>query len=149
MPERLICLAGHGDIAAGVASAATLIMGPSDDLRTAPSYTGDVDELRAYLDGLLDEIGPDGRLILVSDLMGGSVSNTMLAYDADPRVSQIAGMTLSMVLELIAEDPVTADGAFDPGFVERVRSMVTPLPLPTTTGTDAGDPAGPTEEEDF
>jgi mannose/fructose-specific phosphotransferase system component IIA len=147
MAKRLICLAGHADIAAGVASAATLIMGDSDELRAAPSYTGDVDELRRFVDGLLDEIGDDGSLIIVTDLAGGSPSNTLLAYRDDPRVHQFAGMTLSLVIELLADDPLAGGGTFDSAFTERIRSTVTPLPRPIESPSDSGQ--SPTEEEDF
>jgi fructoselysine and glucoselysine-specific PTS system IIA component len=136
MTTRLISLAGHGDIAAGVKSAADLIVGQRGDLRTAPPYTGDTDELRAHVEGLLEEIGEDGSLVLVTDLLGGSVSNTLLNYQDDRRVQHFTGMTLALVLELVTADPTDDEGRFPAAFVERIRTAVTPLPLRQQTTND-------------
>jgi len=149
MTTRLISLAGHGDIAAGVKSATDLIIGQRAELRIAPAYTGDTDELRAHVDGLLAEIGEEGSLILVTDLLGGSVSNTLLSYQSDPRVRHFTGMTLSLVLELMTRDPKNGDEAFPADFVERIRSSVTPLPFTRPRGAAPRSPEQPRTEEDF
>ncbi|WP_424466624.1 PTS sugar transporter subunit IIA [Pseudoclavibacter helvolus] len=136
MTKQLVALAGHGDIAPGMRSAATLILGERDDLRALPSYSGDVNAIRHHVDALLDELGDADTLILVSDLLGGSVSNTLLEYQHDNRVHQITGMTLSLVLELLTTQPVSADGAIDAALMDRARAAVTVLPLPHSDQED-------------
>ncbi|NYF12021.1 fructoselysine and glucoselysine-specific PTS system IIA component [Pseudoclavibacter sp. JAI123] len=136
MTKQLVALAGHGDIAAGMRSAASLILGERDDLRAFPPYSGDVDAVRRHVEALLSEVGSTGTLILVSDLVGGSVSNTLLEYQQDPRVHQITGMTLSLVLELLTTQPITTSASIDPALIDRIRATVSVLPHPHTDQED-------------
>lgn len=109
MTKQLVLLASHGNLAAGMASAVEVIIGKRPQLRTAAPYTGDMDELATCVNCALTEVGPGGELIIITDLDGGSVNNTMLPFVAKGNVQLVTGMNLGLVLEVLLSAPTGRD----------------------------------------
>lgn len=121
---RRILLATHGRMADGVMSAVRLIMGENSKLDVVNAYlNGDppTEELAAYFAAVKTE----DTVIVLTDLLGGSVNKEVFPYLECPNVFVIAGFNLAMVLELAAmgaEEAVTAEFCRD--LVEAGRSQV-------------------------
>lgn len=121
---RRILLATHGRMADGVLSAVRLIMGNTARLDVINAYLDGeppTQELRAYFDGL----GEADTVIVLTDLLGGSVNKEVFPYLERPGVFVIAGFNLAMALELAAmgeDEAVTEE--FCRELVETGRSQV-------------------------
>ncbi len=92
-------LATHGRMADGVLSAVRLIMGDTAQMDVVNAYldgTPPTRELKEYFDG----VGESDTVIVLTDLLGGSVNKEVFPYLERPGVFVIAGFNLAMVLEL-------------------------------------------------
>ena len=98
-----IVLMSHGPLAAGMHETSKLFMG--DDI---PQYTylclnaGDSPEdFDAALAEKIKEVDTGEGVILIADLMGGTPCNRAMMLLMNPGVELIAGMNLSIVLQLL------------------------------------------------
>ncbi|MGC3954554.1 MAG: hypothetical protein QM804_09925 [Propionicimonas sp.] len=114
-----ILIAGHGEIAAGVLSAAQLILGPIDQVETlaltvdlAPETFGD----QVVAAGERLDTG-DG-LVILTDLRGGTPFNQSALATRDRRWAVVCGLSLPMFIQAI-ESRVTADL---PDLIEQVKA---------------------------
>jgi mannose/fructose/sorbose-specific phosphotransferase system IIA component len=98
-----IIVAGHGNFASEIISVVESIMGKQKCLEAVSVRAGEGEHaLRSKLDAVLNMTEIDEVLIL-SDIFGGSVSNTCL-YFAEGMRSQVAvvtGVNLPMVLKVL------------------------------------------------
>lgn len=133
MKKRIVALASHGSLAQGMLDACTLIQGERDDLVAAAPYSGDTAALTRFVNELLDRVGEDGHLILVTDLFGGSVNNTLAAFVTDPRVTVVTGMNLALVLEIVASGATGVDDRV----IDAARNALVPVrPAPVAATED-------------
>lgn len=132
-----ILIACHGPLAAAFKASAELILGEQERIVAAPPYSGDMDELERALRSSLDAVGPEGRLVVLTDLLGGSV-NTRLATVRDERITLIAGANLGLLLEV-------ATTLTDPDDTEAVAAIVGRA----SDGLQVVDPTADTREDDF
>ena len=100
---KKILLATHGKLAEGLKSAITLIVGEQDDITFINAYVGDLnfeEELVKYLAEITDE----DTLIVMTDLFGGSVNQTILRKLELNKSYLITGVNLAVLLELALMD---------------------------------------------
>ena len=100
---KKILLATHGKLAEGLKSAITLIVGEQDDITFINAYVGDLnfeEELVKYLAEITDE----DTLIVMTDLFGGSVNQTILRKLDLNKSYLITGVNLAVLLELALMD---------------------------------------------
>ena len=121
---RRILLATHGRMADGVLSAVRLIMGDTAKMDVINAYldgTPPTREFKEYFDG----VGESDTVIVLTDLLGGSVNKEVFPYLERPGVFVIAGFNLAMVLELasMGEDEAVTE-EFCRELVETGRSQV-------------------------
>lgn len=103
MAEPLVVLAGHAGFAAGALDAVEMILGPQDGVH-AVGLTPDQDpgEVVSAVAEATD--GHPGRVLLLTDLLGGSPGNALAAaFLADERFELLAGVNLPMLLELLTK----------------------------------------------
>lgn len=96
-----IVLVSHGSLANGLKDAAEMIIGPQDHVRTVGmDPAADLDSLRSHIEALAAEVGTDGGVLVLADLMGGSPANASasLALGGTPI---ICGANLPMLLEVL------------------------------------------------
>lgn len=95
-------LSSHGHFASGIKSSVGILLGEvsSGNLTVFDAYV-DERSLEAELDAFFDQIGEGEQAILLSDLYGGSVNNTMYTYLTRPNTTLIAGVNLALVIELL------------------------------------------------
>lgn len=94
-------IASHGNFAAGILDSLELIMGKQDNFESFCAYRDGENDIRDRVKQLIDEKDPDEDLIVVTDLFRGSVNNEFMNYIQRDGVYVVAGMNLSLLLELL------------------------------------------------
>lgn len=98
---RKIILASHGSLAQGMLSAAKMILVTCDDITAydLENYANPIDIYEKLYIQIQKE--PTVDYIILCDLNGGSVHNQMVHLCRFKNVYLVAGMTLSMILEIV------------------------------------------------
>ncbi|SKC89395.1 PTS sugar transporter subunit IIA [Maledivibacter halophilus] len=112
-----VLLVGHGRFPEGIKNSVEIIMGKQDNLYTINAYTKDTpfeEELNSFIRTV--DLDKD-KLIIVSDMFGGSVNQKTLSNVDMKKVKLITGLNLSILLEvlMLQEEDVTD---------EKLRSIV-------------------------
>lgn len=98
---RKFLLASHGNLAAGMKSTVEMIAGTREDIQTLCAYTEEIPDVKAYMDAYMKERNEEDELVIITDILGGSVNNEMSQYRCFPNVYVIAGMNAALVLNLV------------------------------------------------
>lgn len=100
---RHFILTGHSHISEGIASAVEFVLGVS-----IPYFNAYIEEDGFYLDKILAEIEKypkEDEIIIMTDILGGSVNNDMMRLTQRPNVHLICGTNLALAAQLVmAED---------------------------------------------
>lgn len=99
-----IFLSTHGMMASGMVSSVEILYGiKPDNLVTFDAYV-DERSLEKEIESFFDGCRPEELKILLCDIYGGSVCNTMMNYIDRDNTVLIAGVTLSLLLQLLVSD---------------------------------------------
>jgi mannose/fructose-specific phosphotransferase system component IIA len=103
---KKILLISHGQLSSGIVDSIKMIMGDASNLQTISVNPEDHrDTIKQSIAAFLDAFGEQDHLFIVTDILGGSVTNLCMEYLNDQRIHLICGMNLPLVLQLmIAED---------------------------------------------
>ncbi len=105
---RKFLIASHGHLASGMKSALDILLGASNHVAVLDAY---VDETRVEdkINEFYQQVDESDQVILLSDLVGGSVNQMMYPYAARKDTILISGINLALVLELAAaaDQPIT------------------------------------------
>ncbi len=99
---RHYILTGHARISEGLASAAELILG-----QRVKFYNAYVAEEGFFLDEIRREIAvcpPEDEIIIMTDVLGGSVNNEMMKFLNCGNVHLICGTNLPLVIGMLMAD---------------------------------------------
>lgn len=99
---RHIIVATHGRFAEGILDSVRLIMGEHGEVRPFCAFLEQDVNLDDQVDALLSEIPADDEILVIADLMGGSVCNEFIRRLERPGLYILAGLNLAMLLEVIA-----------------------------------------------
>jgi mannose PTS system EIIA component len=96
-----LVIATHSQLGAELASAAAMIIGPSDRIITvAVSRGSEVEAIRAEIGAAVMAVDRDGDgVIIMTDMFGGTPSNISISFLDPGRVEVITGINLPMVLK--------------------------------------------------
>ena len=96
-----IILASHGKLSQGMLDTAKMIIGGrADGVETYSLVPGEnADDFAASLKTRIEN--DDEDYIIVCDVLGGSVCNALVQLTTNEKVKVLAGMNLTLVLELI------------------------------------------------
>lgn len=98
-----LILVSHGPLAAGVAAAAEMILGPLENVVTVGLEPSEgPDQLHAKIAAAVGEAGSDGAVILC-DLFGGTPFNVSARFCREQGVPVITGLNLPMLLNALTE----------------------------------------------
>ncbi|PAV28386.1 hypothetical protein CIL05_17285 [Virgibacillus profundi] len=106
---KKILVATHARFAEGIVSSIDLILGKQENLHFINAYV-DETPFNEKLEGFLNEnVMDEDKLIIFTDIFGGSVNQTTLRYLTKENVFVISGVNLPVLLEVImlGEDNVT------------------------------------------
>jgi PTS system mannose-specific IIA component len=93
-----IVVAAHGDLADAFVSAASLICGRIDDIASVGLRPDDSPE--SFAERLTAALGPDGPVLILTDLVGGTPHNVaMVAARRRPSAALISGVNLAVLIE--------------------------------------------------
>lgn len=100
--ERKMILASHGRMASGTLESIELITGENKNISALDCYVEDNFDLSRSVKDLLIKYERD-ELIVITDLFGGSVNNEFLQYMETANLYLIAGINLSLLIELATQ----------------------------------------------
>ncbi len=105
---RKILLASHAYLAKGMKCSVEMVTGKQEGLEAVCAYTEGAPDLKAYLEQAVQSLQEDDELVIVTDVLGGSVNNEAAQLRSRPNVYVVAGMNLALVLSLvISSEPDT------------------------------------------
>lgn len=131
---KQILIATHGKMASGIRYTAELIVGKSDEITTIDAYVSPDDNVEAQFAQYFQEHEGD-RIIVFTDLMGGSVNQKLMGYGERENVTLVTGINLPLLMQvmLAGED---VDDAEIQEYIEDAREelqmvrLVQPEPKP-------------------
>ena len=98
---RRIILATHGEFAAGILNSAEIIIGKSEQVQTLCAFTDPTKDFQKQVQTIVEEIQPGDELVVVTDILGGSVNNEFMRYLDHEGLHLISGLNLPLLIELI------------------------------------------------
>jgi mannose/fructose-specific phosphotransferase system component IIA len=134
-----IFISSHGHFASGIKSSVEILMGPNPRITVFDAYI-DQDSVQEHLDAFYETVGEDDKVLLLSDLYGGSVNQVMYTYLTRPNTRLVAGVNLALVLELAVKEEISDTELEE--LVEQSRTMLRIVELEKSTETKE-------EDEDF
>lgn len=95
-----ILLASHGKLAEGMKNSVEIIMGEASKIEVINAYVDDTDFENDALE-FLKNLKNAEKLIVVTDLLGGSVNNTFIEFLKKYDFYLVSGMNLLLVIQLL------------------------------------------------
>lgn len=95
-------LSTHGHMASGLKSSIDILLGDSSSLAVFDAYV-DEKSLEEELNAFYETVEPEDRVILLSDMFGGSVNSMMYLFLNRPNTMLITGVNLALVIGLMVE----------------------------------------------
>jgi PTS system mannose-specific IIA component len=95
----------HGELANELLAAAETILGRQEQFRAVTlDWSDSFDEAREKTEAVLAQLEPDGEVLILTDMYGGTPYNVAISL-ADPgRVAVLTGVNLPMVVRLGCPD---------------------------------------------
>lgn len=103
--SRQYIIASHTHFAEGIFESVKLLAGDRDDVRVLNAFVDGNDDVEAASRSLVESMPDDVDVVVLTDLMGGSVNNefTKLML-ARPNVYLVTNMNLPLLLTLFLSD---------------------------------------------
>ena len=106
---KQILIATHGKMASGIRYTAELIIGQMAEIETIDAYVTPEDNVEEKFKEYFQKHEND-RVIVFTDLMGGSVNQKLMEYSKRENVTLITGTNLPVLMQvMMADDDVTDD----------------------------------------
>ena len=90
---RKLLVATHGRFASGIMETFKLIMGENEDISEISAYVEPGFDMQKEAEKKIHELNEEDELIIVADIMGGSIANTFSSYI-------ITGLNLPLLIGL-------------------------------------------------
>ncbi|MBR4422260.1 MAG: PTS sugar transporter subunit IIA [Erysipelotrichaceae bacterium] len=116
-----IFISSHGHFASGIKSSVEILMGPNPRITVFDAYLNQ-ETVQEHLDAFYETVETDDRVLLLSDLYGGSVNQVMYTYLDRPNTTLVAGVNLALVLELAVKEEISDEELAE--LVEQSRQML-------------------------
>lgn len=97
---KQILIATHGKMASGIRYTAEMIAGKSEEITTIDAYVNQEDDLEKQLKDYF-ETHKNDRIIVFTDIMGGSVNQKLMAYADLENVTLITGINLPVLVQVM------------------------------------------------
>lgn len=106
-----ILLGSHGRFASGIKSSLKVLIGDeAEKIYVIDAYVDD-NNIDVELENYFKTVDPDEQVLMLSDLYGGSVNQKMYLYLSRPNTYLIAGVNLSLVIELCLKSDMDIEEA--------------------------------------
>lgn len=101
---RKFLIASHGEFAKGILDSVRMIVGEKEHVHYLGVLPGDSqEEVEVRLNSIF-KLEEKNEWIVLSDILGGSVTNVLLTYATNENIHLISGMNLPLVLEVLLSD---------------------------------------------
>lgn len=100
--KRHIVIASHSTLAQGMANALKFFEGDSLKLTVLSAYI-DNKPIEGQIEEIFNQFNKDDEVIVLTDLLGGSVNQKFFPYISRPHTHIIAGMNLSLAMAITME----------------------------------------------
>ncbi|MET3290626.1 UNVERIFIED_CONTAM: mannose/fructose-specific phosphotransferase system component IIA [Brevibacillus sp. OAP136] len=102
---RRYIIASHGSLSKGIVDSASMIVGALENVEYVSITPNDSqDSVKQQIEALIRLNGEDVETVVLTDLLGGSVTNTFLEYIPYQNLHVITGVNLPMALEILVSD---------------------------------------------
>lgn len=135
---RHIIVATHGRFAEGILDSVRLIMGEQKEVVPFCAFVEQGINLDEQVDSLLFGIPEEDEILVVADLMGGSVCNEFIRRLGRSGLHIVAGLNLAMLLEIIANADLPINEVIKNAVELSRDSMVYCNPLALGTPVECG-----------
>ena len=126
---RPIVITAHGSLASALLSTTEMILGPSPSVRAVDFEVGmGVEDLQRRVEAAMNELGREGRVLLLADIAGGSPSRVAATIALGRDVDVLTGVNLPMVIAALTEADTAAAAA------EAARNGIGPYEAVRPTG---------------
>lgn len=104
---RKFVFASHGNLAPGMKNSVEMILGECKNLICLCAYVDNELSIKQQMDKILGGLAEEDELIIVTDLLGGSVNNELFPYIRDSRIHLVTGLNLALAIHLLLGDKKT------------------------------------------
>lgn len=115
-------IATHGHLADGYASAIKVLSG-NHDIYTLNAYVDDQFDVLSAFKSLLDQFDKEEKIIVFTDVIGGSVTQLVSKLIDDYNLLCITGINLGLVMECIFAGEMLTDERIDE-IIEDARRQI-------------------------
>lgn len=98
---KKIVIASHSYLAEGMKKTVEFILGERQNISVMTAYIEEDFEIEEEIEKLFTELSDGDELIVVVDILGGSVSNAFAQFLIKEKFYLVSGMNLPLLLELI------------------------------------------------
>lgn len=99
---KKILIGTHGAFASGIKSSIQILFGQSEQIEVIDGYLDD-SRIEDRIDAYFAKVDSSDQVIMMSDLVGGSVNQIMFRYLGRENTMLISGINLALVLEIAAD----------------------------------------------
>ena len=124
---KQILIATHGKMASGIRYTAELIVGQLAEITTIDAYVTPEDNVEEQFKEFFEKHKED-RIIVFTDLMGGSVNQKLMEYAKQDNVTLVTGTNLPVLMQVMLADDDVSDEEIET-YIEEARR--------TSDGADA------------
>lgn len=100
---KQILIATHGKMASGIKYTAELILGKMAEITTIDAYVNPEDDIEGQFREYFEAHRED-RIFVMTDMMGGSVNQKLMAYGEQENVTLITGTNLAILIQIMMAD---------------------------------------------
>ncbi|MBW8352007.1 hypothetical protein K0H71_21635 [Bacillus sp. IITD106] len=107
---RRFLVASHGTLSHAILQSAALIIGEekiNNFVHIGVELNDSHDKVKSSIDAYLNSWGDEDQILVLTDIMGGNITNILSEYIGVRDLHIITGMNLGMVLEVILSDEKT------------------------------------------
>lgn len=133
---RRVVLASHGRLAAGMKSSVEMVVGAQEHLMTISAYVDGCTDPAQELKQMVDSLEEGDELVILTDVLGGSVNNEASQFVNEPGVFVVTGMNLPLVLTLMIDNATPTQQLIDATVAEAREQLVQIKPVESKSEED-------------
>lgn len=116
---RKFLIATHGHFASGIRSSLDIIIGQTENVFLIEAYVNENKGIEDEVETVLSALDKDDELIVLTDLLGGSITNQVVRFtQGRSNVHIVSGFNLALLIEVLMADVSTP-------VVEVIESAIT------------------------
>lgn len=117
-------------------SSVEMVVGAQEHLMTISAYVDGCNDPAQELKQLVDSLEEGDELVILTDVLGGSVNNEASQFVNEPGVFVVTGMNLPLVLTLMIDNATPAQQLIDATVAEAREQLVQIKPVESKSEED-------------